>query len=187
MDETEMTRRDSTEKVVNETADPKDEEAPLSSIARDTFKDKSTSTAGSEIDGSIDASRVNFGMYATKKTFTSGLLDLALFSANATQLRHSLNNHDKFKFSSLIITLICISILLQIVTAVLFLLIGRSDVFRHTEGDIEQEDNNINKMKNRRRLYLWNDLATAFVLLITALNVFIAAFSGTAPGVENSN
>ena len=51
--------------------------------------------------------------YATRKTVAQGLLDVALLTTNATQLRFilSLDNHE---FYNLVLTLIIISILLQV-------------------------------------------------------------------------
>ena len=51
--------------------------------------------------------------YATRKTVAQGLLDVALLTTNATQLRFilSLENHE---FYNLVLTLIIISILLQV-------------------------------------------------------------------------
>jgi len=65
----------------------------------------------------LDANR-----YATKKTIAQGLLDVALLTANASQLKYVLQvGYDKHPFYYLMLSLIIISMILQIVVAVLSL------------------------------------------------------------------
>lgn len=52
--------------------------------------------------------------YATKKTVTQGMLDLALLTANASQLKYILQNGDQLQFYTLLLWLISASILLQV-------------------------------------------------------------------------
>ncbi|XP_060528964.1 uncharacterized protein LOC132703596 isoform X5 [Cylas formicarius] len=55
--------------------------------------------------------------YATKKTIAQGLLDVALLTANASQLKYVLQVGEKHEFYTLMLTLITISIILQEFTA----------------------------------------------------------------------
>jgi len=67
----------------------------------------------------LDANR-----YATKKTIAQGMLDVALLTANASQLKYVLQLGDSHPFYELMISLIVISIILQVVAGILFLVIG---------------------------------------------------------------
>lgn len=57
----------------------------------------------------MDANR-----YATKKTIAQGMLDIALLTANASQLKYILQVGEKHEFYTLMLTLITISIILQV-------------------------------------------------------------------------
>lgn len=57
----------------------------------------------------MDANR-----YATKKTIAQGMLDIALLTANASQLKYILQVGEKHEFYALMLTLISISIILQV-------------------------------------------------------------------------
>ncbi|XP_040175506.1 ninjurin-2 isoform X5 [Anopheles arabiensis] len=63
---------------------------------------------------SMDANR-----YATKKTIAQGMLDIALLTANASQLKYILQVGEKHEFYGLMLTLISISIILQVSAAML--------------------------------------------------------------------
>ncbi|KAJ8939091.1 hypothetical protein NQ314_011245, partial [Rhamnusium bicolor] len=52
--------------------------------------------------------------YATKKTIAQGLLDVALLTANASQLKYVLQVGEKHEFYTLMLALITISIVLQV-------------------------------------------------------------------------
>lgn len=73
----------------------------------------------------VDNSRINYNnillqksldvnKYATKKTIAQGLLDVALLTANASQLKYVLQVGEKHEFYTLMLTLISISIILQV-------------------------------------------------------------------------
>ncbi|XP_073975934.1 ninjurin C isoform X4 [Rhodnius prolixus] len=71
----------------------------------------------------LDANR-----YATKKTIAQGMLDIALLTANASQLKYILQVGDKHEFYSLMLGLITTSIILQMCVGILFLIIGGLDI-----------------------------------------------------------
>lgn len=52
--------------------------------------------------------------YATKKTVAQGMLDIALLTANASQLKYILQSGDKLQFYTLLLWLISASIILQV-------------------------------------------------------------------------
>lgn len=58
----------------------------------------------------LDANR-----YATKKTIAQGMLDIALLTANASQLKYILQVGEKHEFYTLLLTLITVSIVLQVI------------------------------------------------------------------------
>lgn len=58
---------------------------------------------------SMDANR-----YATKKTIAQGMLDIALLTANASQLKYILQVGEKHEFYTLMLVLISVSIILQV-------------------------------------------------------------------------
>lgn len=57
---------------------------------------------------------LNINRYATKKTVAKGLLDVALLSANASQLKVVLSSKDTTWSHYLVLTLISISIFVQV-------------------------------------------------------------------------
>ncbi|KAK9878528.1 hypothetical protein WA026_022426 [Henosepilachna vigintioctopunctata] len=62
--------------------------------------------------------------YATKKTIAQGLLDVALLTANASQLKYILQVGPKHEFYTLMLALIIISIILQVVQGTLCIFLG---------------------------------------------------------------
>ncbi|XP_065166761.1 ninjurin-2-like isoform X4 [Atheta coriaria] len=73
-------------------------------------------SAFSAIVKSLDANK-----YATKKTIAQGLLDVALLTANASQLKYILQVGEKHEFYTLMLTLIIVSIVLQVLVGLLSL------------------------------------------------------------------
>lgn len=57
---------------------------------------------------------MNLNDYATRKTLAQGMLDLALLTANAAQLKRVLTIGDSNRFYVLLVTLITISLCLQV-------------------------------------------------------------------------
>merc|ERR1712172_113662 len=105
--------------------------------------------------------KLNVNKYATKKTVTQGLLDIALLTANASQLKFVLSAGEKYENYSVALGLIITSILLQLVAGILFLAVGGL---------------NINDEKHHRHANIINNPATVVVFIITFINVVIGAF-----------
>uniref|UniRef100_T1GVI0 Uncharacterized protein n=1 Tax=Megaselia scalaris TaxID=36166 RepID=T1GVI0_MEGSC len=63
----------------------------------------------------MDANR-----YATKKTIAQGMLDIALLTANASQLKYILQIGERHEFYKLMLTLISLSIILQVRIGIIF-------------------------------------------------------------------
>ncbi|OTF83817.1 Ninjurin-1-like protein [Euroglyphus maynei] len=106
-------------------------------------------------------SRINTNSYATKKTVSQGLFDVALLTANASQLKHTLTLGDESKFYLLMIILITASIMLQVLVGILFIYLGY---------------HNIDNKQQQKRLNNLNNITTILVFIITVINVFISGF-----------
>nr|XP_046918093.1 ninjurin-2-like isoform X1 [Dermatophagoides farinae] len=107
-------------------------------------------------------SRINTNSYATKKTISQGMFDVALLTANASQLKHTLTLGDKSRFYLLMVILIGTSILLQVLVGIVFIYLGY---------------NNLENEQRQKRLNNLNNLTTILVFIITVVNVFISGFA----------
>ncbi|XP_020709324.2 uncharacterized protein LOC105688447 isoform X1 [Athalia rosae] len=111
---------------------------------------------------SLDVNR-----YATKKTIAQGMLDIALLTANASQLKYILQIGKQHEFYTLMLSLICVSIGLQALVGILYVIVGGL---------------NINKRRDHRAALIINDMILIGVFLISLINVIISGF-----GIEHSN
>ncbi|XP_015125041.1 ninjurin-2 isoform X2 [Diachasma alloeum] len=111
---------------------------------------------------SLDANR-----YATKKTIAQGMLDIALLTANASQLKYILQVGKQHEFYTLMLTLICVSIGLQAIVGLLFIAVGGLD---------------INRRRDQWAANIINDVILIGVFVISLTNVAISGF-----GMEFSN
>lgn len=105
--------------------------------------------------------------YATKKTIAQGMLDIALLTANASQLKYVLQVGDKHEFYSLMLGLIVTSLVLQVVVGVMFLIIGGMD---------------INDPSQHKAADILNNIIVIFLFVISVVNVVLSAF-----GIEQMN
>lgn len=67
---------------------------------------------------------LNMNHYANKKSAAESMLDVALLMANASQLKAVLEEGPDFPFYVPLITLISISLILQIIVGVMLIFIG---------------------------------------------------------------
>merc|ERR1712018_579582 len=100
-------------------------------------------SSGSQRRKVLDANR-----HATKKTIAQGMLDVALLTANASQLKYVLQvGEDNHPFYHLMLALIILSIILQVITAILLFIVGPM---------------NVDETKNEKVLMILNHTALAF-------------------------
>ncbi|XP_072383762.1 ninjurin-2-like isoform X1 [Diabrotica undecimpunctata] len=107
-------------------------------------------------------STLDVNKYATKKTIAQGLLDIALLTANASQLKFILQVGHKHEFYLLMLILISTSIILQVIQAVLCVILGGS-------YDINKEHHQDNANKT-------NNVVMVINIVIMAVNVIINSF-----------
>ncbi|XP_073953367.1 ninjurin C isoform X3 [Choristoneura fumiferana] len=110
----------------------------------------------------LDANR-----YATKKTVAQGMLDIALLTSNASQLKYVLQVGPKHEFYTLLVVLISISLVLQLLVGLLFVIIGGLDLNDHDD---------------QPSAVILNDVIVIFIFVISVVNIVISAF-----GLEYSN
>ncbi|XP_028681350.1 ninjurin-1 [Erpetoichthys calabaricus] len=115
---------------------------------------------------------LNMNHYATKKSAAESMLDIALLMANASQLKAVVEQGSSFSFYVPLITLISISLTLQIVVGVLLIFIVKYD---------------LNDEQKQSRLNLLNNITTGLVFIIVVVNVFITAFGVQRPNTEHTS
>ncbi|MFT7804415.1 ninjurin-1-like [Arapaima gigas] len=101
---------------------------------------------------------LNMNHYANKKSAAESLLDVALLMANASQLKAVLDQGPDFTFYAALITLISISLILQVAVGVLLIFIVKWD---------------LNDQTQHYRLNMLENAATAmvFVILVPPLSI----------------
>ncbi|XP_041441889.1 ninjurin-2 isoform X2 [Xenopus laevis] len=114
---------------------------------------------------------LNINRYATKKSLAESMLDVALFMANATQLKAVLEQGPSFTYYITLITLISISLVLQVIIGILLIIIARK---------------NLNDVSKQPQLNLLNNVATGLVFLTVLINIFITAFGVQKTGLYPS-
>uniref|UniRef100_A0A1B6E3A8 Uncharacterized protein n=2 Tax=Clastoptera arizonana TaxID=38151 RepID=A0A1B6E3A8_9HEMI len=109
----------------------------------------------------IDKKLPDLNVYQQKKTFAQGMMDLALLSANANQLRYILEAGKEHSYFYSSLFFVVTSITLQISVGILLLWNSRF---------------NIKKEHHIIKANRINNITVTGIFLITILNVFISAF-----------
>merc|ERR1719445_110686 len=105
-------------------------------------------------------SGLNVNRYATKKTLSQGMLDIALLTSNAAHLKYVLSvGYEQHEYYTVVLTIIIISLVLQAAAGILFLIIGGMD---------------INNEEYHRTADKLNNAAT--ILIFIFINVILNAF-----------
>ncbi|XP_066114754.1 ninjurin-2 [Saccopteryx bilineata] len=110
---------------------------------------------------------INLNHYATKKSVAESMLDVALFMSNAMRLKTVLEQGPSSQYYAALVTLISISLLLQVVIGVLLAVIARR---------------NLNEVEKQWRLNQLNNAATILVFITVVINIFITAFGAHKTG-----
>lgn len=100
-------------------------------------------------------------MYQHKKTLAQGLMDLALVSANANQLRYVLESSNRHPYYYFSLGLIITSLVIQVVVGV---------------GLIWNSRYNVKDEKEMHHANRINNITMILIFLLTFVNVFITAF-----------
>ncbi|CAB1432095.1 unnamed protein product [Pleuronectes platessa] len=116
-----------------------------------------------------DQGPLNMNHYANKKSAAESMLDVALLMANASQLKAVMEQGSDFTFYVPLITLISISLILQILVGVMLIFIVKW---------------NLNDQSMHYKLNIMENMATAFVFIIVVVNVFITAFGVQRPNAS---
>ena len=107
-----------------------------------------------------------FTSYATKKTYATGFLNIALVTTNFSQLKTIITQAEKDKYwkalSIIILVCIAISLIFQFIVAVMLIFLSRAAQFE--------------KEEKRNQLIRNNNIATILALIISVINVFISVF-----------
>uniref|UniRef100_A0A3Q2P051 Ninjurin 1 n=1 Tax=Fundulus heteroclitus TaxID=8078 RepID=A0A3Q2P051_FUNHE len=109
---------------------------------------------------------LNMNHYANKKSAAESMLDIALLMANASQLKAVLDQGPNFGLYVPLITLISISLILQVLVGVMLIFIVKW---------------NLNDESTHYKLDILENVTTAFVFVIVVVNVFITAFGVQLP------
>uniref|UniRef100_A0A8C0NN10 Ninjurin 2 n=2 Tax=Canis lupus familiaris TaxID=9615 RepID=A0A8C0NN10_CANLF len=110
---------------------------------------------------------INLNHYATKKSVAESMLDVALFMSNAMRLKAVLEQGPSSHYYTTLVTLISISLLLQVVIGILLVVIAQL---------------NLNEVEKQWQLNQLNNTATTLVFITVVVNVFITAFGAHKTG-----
>uniref|UniRef100_A0A8C6ING9 Ninjurin 2 n=1 Tax=Mus spicilegus TaxID=10103 RepID=A0A8C6ING9_MUSSI len=111
--------------------------------------------------------RIDLNFYATKKSVAESMLDVALFMSNAMRLKSVLQQGPFAEYYTTLVTLIIVSLLLQVVISLLLVFIAML---------------NLNEVENQRHLNKLNNAATILVFITVVINIFITAFGAHHAG-----
>ncbi|XP_007552262.1 ninjurin-1 [Poecilia latipinna] len=114
---------------------------------------------------------LNMNHYANKKSAAESMLDVALLMANASQLKAVLEHGPSFTFYVPLITLLSISLILQVLVGVMLIFIVKW---------------NLNDERMHHKLDILESCVMAFIFVIVVVNVFITAFGVQQPHSQNS-
>ncbi|RVE70282.1 hypothetical protein OJAV_G00062330 [Oryzias javanicus] len=104
--------------------------------------------------------RMDYNMYATKKSAAQSMLDVALLMANSSQLKTLLYVGPQYRFYIPLIVLLALSMTLQVVVGLLLVFIAKY---------------NLNDERKHPKLEMMNNAATVFVFFTVLINIFITA------------
>lgn len=104
--------------------------------------------------------------YQQKKNLAQGMMDLALLSANANQLRYVLETFDRHPYNYVCLVLLSCSLLFQVAVGI---------------GLIMNSQYNVTKEDHIHKADKINNYTVIGIFLVTVLNVFITSFGVADP------
>uniref|UniRef100_A0A1I8MTM2 Ninjurin n=1 Tax=Musca domestica TaxID=7370 RepID=A0A1I8MTM2_MUSDO len=119
----------------------------------------------------VDTPIPDVNAYQHKKTLAQGMMDLALLSANANQLRYVLESYDRHPYYYPSLVFISLSIIFQIAVGVGLILNSKYNIKN------EREICRANKI---------NNYTVIGIFIVTVVNVFISAFGVADPAERNT-
>jgi hypothetical protein len=124
---------------------------------------------------------LNVNTYTTRKTIAQGMLDLALLTANAAQLKRIMTIGNSHRFYTLLVTLITISICLQVVIIIKFLFINIClkilfQIFQACIMFILAIVFDLNKINEHQRTNIANNILLCSTIITVAINIVISIF-----------
>lgn len=111
--------------------------------------------------GVVASPTPDMNVYQQKKTIAQGMMDLALISANANQLRYVLQSSGRYPYYYSSLAMIGLSLILQVIVGV--------GLIWNSRYNVKEED----QMCKANRANNWTVIA---IFLVTILNVFISSF-----------
>ncbi|ETN64628.1 ninjurin a [Anopheles darlingi] len=102
--------------------------------------------------------------FVQKKSFAQNMMDIALLSANTNQLRYVMDLGDKHPYYGTSLSLIILSLFMQVVVGLAMLYCNRYNIR--------------NKGEMKRATHV-NNLSVVGVFMVTLINVFISTFNGS--------
>ncbi|KAL7982262.1 hypothetical protein Chor_009860, partial [Crotalus horridus] len=136
---------------------------------------------------------ININHYATKKSVAESMLDVALFMANAAQLKAIVEQGPSFHYYVALIVLISVSLFFQMTIGILLIVMGkggrshenRVPLFKIlTRLDLMLIARlNLNDVAKQQRLDLLNNITTVLVFITVIINIFITAFGVQKTGL----
>ena len=112
-----------------------------------------------------------FDSYATKKTYATGFFNLALIANNFSQLVHLLSLEQPALYCILnliIMSMVCISLVLQVVVSGVLIYLAKS-------GEFMEEEQRANLIRK-------NNLVTFLIIAISIINVMVNVFLSVSSG-----
>nr|XP_023404769.1 ninjurin-2 [Loxodonta africana] len=100
------------------------------------------------------------------------MLDVALFMSNATRLKAVLEQGPSSHYYTTLVTLISISLLLQVVIGILLVVIGKEPAFQRP----------LKHLPISLRICQFNGHLTSLVFITVVINIFITAFGAHKTG-----
>ncbi|XP_028439599.1 ninjurin-1 [Perca flavescens] len=114
---------------------------------------------------------MNLNHYATKKSAAQSMLDVALLTANSSQLKTILYVGPHYRFYIPLLVLLSLSISLQVLVGLLLVFIVKYD---------------LNDESKHAKLNRMNNVATVLVFFTVLINIFITALGHEENAVRSS-